>query len=112
MARLARNCWISTDAADDLGAPCAAVLETTTDAVISSVTAARLHGMWLPDLPASIHVATATPERAGRSMTRTKRPEFVAHRLQLSTDDVTMIDGLPILTAPRTWRDLATVLRL
>jgi hypothetical protein len=80
--------------------------------VISSITAARLHETWLPQLPPTIHVATATPERAGRAMTRTRRGEFVAHRLQLAPEDITLVDGVRVMSAARAWRDLAHVLDL
>jgi hypothetical protein len=110
--RLARDCWVSEACADDLRARCAAVLDSTTDGVISSITAAQIHRTWLPELPPTIHVATATPERRGRAMTRTKRAEFVAHRLQLSADDVMEVDSLAVMTPARAWRDLAGVLDL
>lgn len=113
MHRVARRCWVEPADASDLPALCAAVLNTSTaDSVITSVTAARLHGLWLPPLPDAIHVATATPARAGRAMTRTKRPELVAHRMQLPADDLAVVDGLPVLSVARTWRDLAGALIL
>lgn len=108
LVRLGRGCWIEASAVGDLAARCTAVLETSADdTVICGTTAARLHGMWLPAVPDVIHVATATPGRAGKAMTRTKRPEFVAHRLQLRMDDVTAVGAVPITTLARTWRDLA-----
>jgi hypothetical protein len=45
-------------------------------------------------------------------MTRTRRREFVPHRLQLRDTDITAINGLGVTTAARTWRDLAGVLGL
>lgn len=85
---------------------------SATDTVISGTTAGRLHGLWLPELQDIIHVATASPGRRGREMTRTKRTEFIAHRYQLRTADVTVRAGLPMTSPARTWRDLAGVLDL
>ena len=111
--RIARNCWLPAAQASDLAARCAAVLDSSpADTVIGSITAARLHGLWLPDHREEIHVVTASPGRAGRSMTRTRRPEFVAHRFQLRAHDVTIAHGLPITTIARTWRDLAATMGL
>jgi hypothetical protein len=45
-------------------------------------------------------------------MTRTKRPEFVAHRIQLRDDDVVLVDGVRATSRARTWRDLAVSLSL
>lgn len=41
-------------------------------------------------------------------MTRTKRPEFRAHRFKLAAADRAVVDGLPIMCVARTWVDLAT----
>lgn len=112
--RLARNCWLPADVADDLTQQCLAVLRSShPDAVISSTTAAALHRLWLPpSATGGIHVATASPGRAGRGMTRTKRPEFVAHRIQLRPEDTDVVDGVHVTSRARTWRDLAPQLSL
>lgn len=111
--KLARNCWIPSAAADDLSARCIAVLECShRHSVISSVTAAQLHGMWLPELPETIYVASMMPGSAGRAMTRNRRPQFVAHRLQLADEDVVVKDGVLLTSPARTWRDLARTLSL
>jgi len=74
---------------DDLAGRCAALLDTSAQhTVIASLTAGRLRGLWLPDsVDERIHVATATPQRAGRLMTRSQRPELIAHRFQLRPTD-------------------------
>lgn len=113
LSRLARACWLRTEYVDDLAARCAAALESSAEyTVVVSTTAARLHGFWLPDVPDSLHLATATPGIASRSMTRTRRAEFRAHRWQLPASDVMTVQGLAITTPARTWRDLAGVLGL
>jgi hypothetical protein len=90
------------------------VLESSADdTVIASMTAARLHGLWLPSvIDERLHVATATPGRASRLMTRSQRPELVAHRYQLRPADIVMVGGLLVTSIARTWRDLACVLSL
>lgn len=50
--------------------------------------------------------------RKGASMTRTKRPEFVAHRFEPGAGDIVTRDGLRMTSIPRTWRSLAAVLSL
>jgi len=90
---------------------CIAVLaHCAPDSVVSSITAATVHDTWLPPLPDELHVATAVPDTAGRVMTRSRRPEVVAHRLQLDDSDVMVVAGVPVMTPARAWFDLGTVL--
>jgi hypothetical protein len=112
LRRVARRCTIPSEQAADLRGVCAAVLDTSADnTVIASLTAAALHGLWLPDsTDHRIHVATATPARAGRLMTRSQRPELIAHRFQLRPEDIVLRDGVLVTSLARTWRDLAMVL--
>jgi hypothetical protein len=112
--RVARRAWVPSAQAADLAGRCAALLGSSAqDTVIASSTAGRLRGLWLPDaVDERIHVATATPERAGRLMTRSQRPELIAHRFQLRSCDYEMVDGLLVTSIARTWRDLASVLSL
>lgn len=114
LVRLARNCRVPGDLADDLVACCAAVLASSAeDSLIVDVTAARLHRTWLPtQVDQRIHVATAVPDALGRTMTRTRRPEIVAHRRQIPAEDRCFVDGVATLTPARTWRDLAALLPL
>lgn len=96
---------------EQLAGRCVALLDGMgPDSVVCSTTAARLHGLWLPDLPDVIHLATALPDRPGRSMTRSRRPQMIAHRLQLDAEDVMVLGGVPVMTPARTWFDLAPVL--
>jgi len=113
LTRLGHACWVPAPMATDLRSRCIALLEhCAPDSVLSSVTAATIHAQWLPPLPDAIHVATAVPEVAGRAMTRSRRPEVVAHRLQLDEADVMVLAGVPVMTPARTWFDLAAVLSL
>lgn len=109
LVRLARGCWVPDDAA--LADRCAAVLRgCPDDCVIVGVTAARLHGMWLPDLPDRIEVATFTPLRPPSGMARTKRSQIRGRRRSIAADEVMLLDGVPVTTPARTWRDLAAEL--
>ncbi len=111
--RIARRCWLPEQFAGDFAARCAAAVESCADdTVVGYLTAARLHGLWLPRLPDEIHLVTARPERASRSMTRTQRPEFRAHRRTLTSADRTLLDGVPITSLARTWVDLSSYLDL
>lgn len=105
--RLARGCWGRPAEVEELALRCALLLETSAeDTVVVGTTAARLHELWLPSLPDEVHLATGVPGLSGTAMTRTRRPEIRAHRRQLPTTDVLMIDGVPRTTMARTWRDL------
>jgi hypothetical protein len=98
---------------NDLLAKCAVALETSADAtLISGMTSGRIYGLWLPDGRERIDLATAHPERVSRAMTRTRRPEFRAHRYRLGEGDRTVFRGLAIMTISRTWLDLARTLEL
>ena len=111
--RIARRCRVDAAFAEDLAVRCHAVLATCTPhSVIASVTAARMHAAWLPELPNAIHIATASPGRQARQMTRTRRPEFIVHRFQLRPEDIVVMDGVALTSPARTWRDLARVLSL
>ncbi len=76
------------------------------------MTAARLHGMWLPAQPDEVQLATCSGGQRGRDMSRARRPQFISHRRQLPIEDRTVTAGLPTTTAARTWRDLAVHLSL
>lgn len=106
--RIAQRCWLPAEAVADLRARCAVAIETCAeDTLLCSTTAARIHGLWLPECADEIRLASAQPERLSRAMTRTKRPEFRAHRFTLTDADRTVVDGLPIMTVARTWVNLA-----
>lgn len=114
LRRIARRCWVTPEQAADPVGRCSAVLATCMpDTVIASITAALLHRLWLPtEIDRRIHVAAAVPDQRGRLMTRTQRPEIVAHRFQLRPEDIVLIDGVPVTSLARTWRDLAMVFSL
>lgn len=98
---------------DELHARCIFTLRTCADdSVICGLTAARLHGFWLPNVPDDVHVAITEPAAPGRSMVRSRRGDVVAHRRQFSLGDQTMVDGIQTTSPAQTWLDLASVLSL
>ncbi len=79
--------------------------------VVSGFSAARLHGLWLPEwrtgvLEVIVHPDVATPsQRSGNT-----RRDVRARRRMLRPDEVTFHLGLPATTEARTWFDLASSL--
>lgn len=69
------------------------------DVVVSGASAAALHG--LGDLVPASHDFTATTRR------QTSLPDVRFHRAELSEDDVTVVDDLPVTGVARTVGDLA-----
>lgn len=113
LVRLARGCWLPASAHADILARCRAVLETSADhSVIVGVTAARIHGLWLPGDGDEIHVATAEPDRPSSAMTRTRRPQIRSHRRKLLERDLVEVQGVPVASIARTWVDLAAIFAL
>jgi len=78
----------------------AAVLASGEDAVLSHGTAAALWGIRRASSGA-IHV---TAPRASHSTSTVRR-----HKSRIPTDEVTVVDGIPVTTVPRTLFDLAAV---
>ena len=107
--RIARRAWVAAESADDLLERCAQVLRSSPpDTYVVGPTAARLHALWLPStFDERIWVATATPGQSHEQMTRTQRPELAVRRLVLRPDERTVVDGVPVTSPARTWRDLA-----
>jgi hypothetical protein len=96
---------------DDLAAICVAALQGCPDeTLVVSLSAARLHEMWLPPGSEPIQLATASSGQVARAMSRTRRSPFVAQRRELLAGDRTTLGGVPITTAVRTWGDPASTL--
>lgn len=85
--------------ADDLPTRCAAMLLLApAETAIVDTTAARLHGLWLPDGPDTIQLATHTADRLPRGMTRPRRSELQTHRRRIPPGDLMLVRGLPVTT--------------
>lgn len=91
-----RAAWLNLDPAT----PAYARLDDPATGVVSHDSAAHLHR--LGDLTADIHHFTL-PRRY-----QTRRPDVRAHRAELTAADITLVDGLPTTTIPRTISDLIT----
>lgn len=104
-----RSVRIPKAATPDLPSLCRPFLELIPDAVVSHGTAARLHGLVLPqriENEIRIHLAR-DPSRAAP-----RRHGVAGHRLALAPDEIVRRYGLPVTAPHRTWLDLAGVLTL
>jgi hypothetical protein len=107
VVRLSRDTYLPRWMADDLGARVAAVLMTApAGAVVSHLTAASMWGLAIPlhrdDRRVHLTVSTGSAVRA--------REDRTVHRIPLTAAATTVLDGSPVTTPARTWRDLATLL--
>jgi hypothetical protein len=77
--------------------------------VVGGITAARLHGLWLP-LPEPderLEFVLTRPDTKARALARCRRDEIATRRRATKPDEITIVDGLPVLSVARTWVDLA-----
>ena len=92
----------------DLEALCRAMARRLpSDAAFSHSTAARLMGLPLPrreDRLVPLHVAVPRGRRA------VDAEGIIGHQFTLHVDDVTLVDGIRMTSAGRTWCDLASLL--
>ena|SRR5579875_1313034 len=115
LVRVSRGLWRPDDQVSDLAGRSAALLRVCPPGtVVAGVTAARLHGLWLPGDPAPgepVEVIVRPEALPQRSRAHNRRAELRARRQLLLPDEVTDLDGLPICTEARCWLDLADRLR-
>jgi len=110
LVRISRGCWLPEPATHDLATRCARLLqEVDVDTAVVGLTAARLHGLWVPAATASerIELAVHTPGRPASQMLRTRRQAVRPRRRIIPADHLTTIAGLSLTSIARTWRDLA-----
>ncbi len=110
--RVTRGVWLPAAVAAEPVARLAALLAALPPGtVLSGVTAAWLHGLWVA--PASrVEVTVPAGPRGSRLTTVPQRRELVAHRAVLAADEVVEVGGIPATSVPRTWADLSAVLGL
>lgn len=73
----------------------------------SHVTSAALWGMPIPPAPdTALHISAVPPAREPRTR------GVVGHRLALDSDDITLLDELPVASRTATWAQLAESLRV
>jgi hypothetical protein len=114
LVRVTRGVWRPADVVADLLGRAAAVLAVAPDrTVIGGLTAARLHGLWLPDLPEGpIEVIVHRDRLVPAHRPGSRRREVRARRQRLPDDEITHINGVPVTSESRTWLDLAPRLGL
>lgn len=109
LTHISRGLW--RDAADVATLPgrAAALLSVLpAGTVISGITAAQIHGLWLPSLDNDVlefivHADTPIPRKRPGS----RRKGLRARRQLLEPDEVTVVEGLPVTTEAVTWLHLA-----
>ena len=96
-----------------LAARCAALLGAMpVGSVVSGVTAAALHQLWLPPQPvdAPLDITVAASGGTSDRLAYPRRAEVTAHRRRLAVADLARVDGIPLTSVARTWLDLARTL--
>lgn len=109
LVRVARGVWREAGQVGDLRGRASALLAACpAGSVIAGTAAAELHGLWLPrPHQGRIDVVVRPDIVRGAERMHTARPEIRSRRIVLADDEVTQVDGLPVLTLARTWLDLA-----
>jgi very-short-patch-repair endonuclease len=108
VVRLSRDTFLPRALSGDFRVRTAAVLLTAPErAVVSHLSAAALWGVAIPmrkdDGRVHVTVATGSAIRG--------RADRCIHRSPIDADEITRLDGFPVTTPARTWRDLAAVLQ-
>jgi hypothetical protein len=114
LVRVSRGLWRPAADVADLAARCAALLNVfPPGTVIAGTSAARLHELWLPELPADrVEVIVPCRPALPRDIAGSRRPEVRARRRTLQPDEVVVLDELPVTSPARTWCDLAELLAM
>ena len=103
--QVVRDVYVPRDRALDLRTRVLAARLLLPEAVASGRTAALLHRVPVRD-DGRVHLAR--PPGAPR----TEQSGVVVHRARLGPSEVTVVEGVPVTSGPRTWVDLAAVLDL
>jgi hypothetical protein len=81
--------------------------------VICGVSAARLHGLWLPPgLDGTLEVIVHRDEPAPRRRPHGRRREVVTHRYVLGPGETVLLHRMLVTDVARSWFDLARVLTM
>jgi hypothetical protein len=78
-------------------------------AIVGGVTAARLHGMWLPEAGAGERPEFILTRKGLRphEFPGSRRREMRVRRRSVSGDDIVLVHGVPMTSAARSWLHLA-----
>ncbi len=103
---------VSTGTSDSGGldhAVVEALLDLPSDAVVSDLTAASRHGLWLPPGTRVTQVEASVPcvARRPRSRPHTRVATVRHRRRDLRSDEIVVLGGVPTTSIARTWLDLA-----
>jgi hypothetical protein len=111
--RIARGIYLPPDSPGDVADIVLAVITASPPGTVAvGRTAAQLHKLWLPTGAQTVEVAAVSADRASRTLARPRHSVITVHRWQMGHDDLTIVDGVPITSVNRTWRDLAAILPL
>ena len=110
--RLARGCYLRMTDPSFVDRCAALLLANPVETVVVGTSAAALHGLWLPQLPAVPEFATTQSGRKPAAMTRARKPEIRTHRRGIPPHERTVVQGVPVTSLARTWWDLAAELTL
>ncbi|HEU5007518.1 MAG TPA: hypothetical protein VFT67_11115 [Jatrophihabitantaceae bacterium] len=110
LVRVSHGVWRMAESVDELAGQCRALLSMLpSGSVVGGLTAARLHGLWLPaprdDEP--IEVILRGVEQVPRELSASRRTEIRGRRRQLGRAEMDVVDGIPVTAEARTWVDLA-----
>lgn len=107
--RISHGLWRPTGTTEDLAARCAALLQVMpARTVIGGSTAARLHGLWLPDgADARIELIVHDEPKLPRAIGHSRRSEVRARRRHLHPAEIGTCHDLPVTSPARTWCDLS-----
>lgn len=110
--RVTRGVWRPPELVEHLAGVVAAMLTACPPlTVVCGITAALLHGLWLPpEVGRWVEVIVRPDVSAPSARSHNRRPGLRARRQLLAPDEWTWLDGIPVTTEARTWLDLAAVL--
>ena len=109
LVRVAHGLWRRPDDMADLAAQCAAILQVMPPGtVIGGISAAALHGLWLPEsMHSRVELIVRRDMARPRQLAGSRRREVRARRRTLHPGEIVLRDGLPLTSLARTWCDLA-----
>ena len=111
--RLSRGLWRDPEDIASLAGRAAAYISVLPEGtVVAGLTAAHLHGLWVPRLKDDrveviVHPDGPSPDQRAYN----RRPGLRARRQRLQPDEISVVHGLLVTSEARTWLDLADRLR-